>query len=388
MNELKFDTVIHLTGEQVIPNCMAIKLSDCQHHVFLATSKTKRTIQLLKNFFSDAPANFIEVREFPSSDYAEMVEATKSLASEFSQERIGVNITGGTKLMFSAVLDMCREKDYHPFYVDTENRHIQFLKAPFIRFKMPQVFDKVADFIKLAGYEVRVEGKIPSEALTIPERAFLRMAWSERDLMQMVVGDFAKVGEKGLSAERREELYEQAESRLDALVRMNQKRAMLYEQYRRLCASEQGWLHVAAFMGGVWLEKWLIKSFSESKQAARFCDLRTGLTVRAPQSSDSTRDVQELDMVFTDGYELYVFECKSGKVKQEYVQKLENISRGLGGTFGHGILCSLNEPDKILRERISLGSISSVSKEALESLPKNVFQVRPRKCYVRGKDFL
>ena len=386
MEELRFDAIIHLTGEQVIPNCMAIRLSDCQRHVFLSTAKTRRTIRLLKDFFAATSERQIEEREFPSSDYKEMVAAAKTLAADFHAERIGVNVTGGTKQMFAAVLDMCREAGYHPFYVDTENRQVQFLEVPFVCFKMPPIFDKVSDFVKLAGYEVNKEGETPLEAVSIPERTFLRMAWNHRELMQMVVGDFARVGEKGLSGSQRQEVYDQAQSRFESLVRMKADRAMLYEQWR-VCEREQGWQRSAEFMGGVWLEKWLIKTFSESKQASQFLDLRTGLTVRAPQSLNATRDVQELDMVLTDGYELYVFECKSGKVKQEYVQKLENISRGLGGTFGHGILCSLNKPDEVLRERISLGAISSVSQEALESLPKNIWHVRARKCYMSGQDF-
>lgn len=386
MEELRFDAIIHLTGEQVIPNCMAIRLSDCHRHVFLSTAKTRRTIRLLKDFFAATSERQIEEREFPSSDYKDMVAAAKTLTAEFQGRHVGVNVTGGTKQMFAAVLDMCREADYHPFYVDTENRQVQFLEAPFARFKMPPVFNTVSDFVKLAGYEVNNEGKTPLEAVSIPERTFLRMAWKHRDLMQMVVGDFARVGEKGLSGSRRQEVYDQAKSRFESLVRMKADRAMLYEQWR-VCEREQGWQRSAEFMGGVWLERWLIKTFSESKQASQFLDLRTGLTVRAPQSLNATRDVQELDMVLTDGYELYVFECKSGKVKQEYVQKLENISRGLGGTFGHGILCSLNKPDEVLRERISLGAISSVSQEALESLPKNIWQIKARKCYTSGQDF-
>lgn len=387
MDEMKFDTLIHLTGEQVIPNGMAIKLSDCQHHIFLSTAKTKRTIRLLKNFFAEnLEKRQIEEREFPSSDYKDMVLAAKALAAEFKGKRVGVNVTGGTKQMFAAVLDMCREAGFHPFYVDTENRQVQFLEEPFIRLKMPPVFEKVSEFVKLAGYEVNNEGKVPSEAMSIPERTFLRMAWTHRDLMQMIVGDFAKVCEKGISNEKRMELYEQAKDRFKVLVQRKGDRAMLDEQLQ-VCERELGWQRSAEFMGGVWLEKWLLKTFSESKQADQFLDLRTGLTVRAPQSSNSTRDVQELDMVFTDGYELYVFECKSGKVKQEYVQKIENISRGLGGTFGHGVLCSLNKPDDALRERISLGSVSSVSQEALVSLPKNIWRVRPRRCYMSGMDF-
>jgi len=40
---------------------------------------------------------------------------------------------------------------------------------------------------------------------------------------------------------------------------------------------------------------------------------------------------QEFDVLYTNGYELVILECKAGKVKQDYLQKLENLRDTFSG---------------------------------------------------------
>lgn len=114
-----------------------------------------------------------------------------------------------------------------------------------------------------------------------------------------------------------------------------------------------------------------------------FVDLRTGIKVRAKSGA---KDMQEIDVAFTDGYKLFLMECKAGRVEQGHVQKLENLRRSLGGAFGVGAICSINDYEA-LRERIGLGSVSMVSGDALPSLPNNIMRIRPGRCYSKASDF-
>lgn len=384
MEELKFDTVIHLAGEQTIPNCMAMKLTECSCHVFLTTAKTKRTVGLIRNFFGNADVR-IEEFPFPADGFSEMVKAVSDIADRHGHGLVGVNVTGGTKPMFAAVLDMCRKHGFTPFYVDTEHRCVQVMNPPFQKIEMPPIFSSVSDFVRLAGFEVNDEGARPLDVLGIAKRRFLRLAWQHREVMQRHMEGFANAIDKRHGYDKN--LFDKANSEFEGTTMHRADRASLWSEWKT-CAGEMGnWRRAAEFAAGGWFEEWLLKTFSESKNSDKFIDLRKGLRIRAPHDTDSKRDVQEIDLIYTDGYELYVIECKAGKIIQDHVQKLENLSKQLGGIFGHGILCSINSPDQMLQDRVSLGSIASVSGEALERLPKCIGMVRPRKCYSANTDF-
>ncbi len=64
-------------------------------------------------------------------------------------------------------------------------------------------------------------------------------------------------------------------------------------------------------------------------------------------------------MVFTDGYSLYIVECKAGNVQQEQVMKLENLVRYYGGTDGRGVLATGFPPSaKSVRRKVEDANIT------------------------------
>jgi hypothetical protein len=82
--------------------------------------------------------------------------------------------------------------------------------------------------------------------------------------------------------------------------------------------------------------------------------------MREPRADSASYN--ELDVVFTDGYSLYIVECKAGDVTQEQVMKLQNLVRFYGGVEGRGILASCFPPStdavrkKVADARLSLCS--------------------------------
>ena len=65
---------------------------------------------------------------------------------------------------------------------------------------------------------------------------------------------------------------------------------------------------------------------------------------------------QEFDTMFTDGYRLYIVECKTGHINGDHINKLESLVRQYGGIEGRGILLNLNNstPNEVISEKISL----------------------------------
>lgn len=61
--------------------------------------------------------------------------------------------------------------------------------------------------------------------------------------------------------------------------------------------------------------------------------------LRFPEKEKPTQAYsREIDLIFTDGYDLFLLEAKSGGVKQQHIQELENLANRFGGAFGRDFL--------------------------------------------------
>ena len=101
MTELKYDVVVHLVGEQLVPNYMAIKLSEAPVHILLATERTRLFHDKLQRAFGDRGLS-IRLIEVPATDYRGVLERLESITG-LGGLRVGVNLTGGTKVMMAVI---------------------------------------------------------------------------------------------------------------------------------------------------------------------------------------------------------------------------------------------------------------------------------------------
>ena len=384
MEQLRFDAVIHLAGEQLVPNYMAIKLSEANTHVLLTTTRTKPQFERLRSVFSDNLS--IRHVEVPATNYSG-VKACLSSIGELDGKRVGVNVTGGTKVMFAGVLDWCREKGYVPFYVDTQLRKIHFFGDCPVTIDLPPVFETVAEFCALAGYKINKSGERPETFLSIGRRILLKDFWKHRDRVRRNIGDFAKAADKRNMNKccPPNEFYD-AEEGLERLSKG--PCPCLFERWRHEFLKDEDWRPAALFGGGGWFEEWLAMRFADSTRADRFIDLQRGLSLQFKNAEDG-KDAQEIDLAYTDGYVLTLLECKAGRVFQEHIQKLENLRRQIGGAMGRGVLCAINyqEDDDIIVQRVKAGDISLVTGNALETLPEHEDGILPRRCYQDVLDY-
>ncbi len=390
MQELQFDAVIHLAGEQTVPNYMAVKLSEAPLHILLTTTKTKPQYRLLSQVcaFNELAIRHVEV---PATDYAEIKAALAGIP-ELRDGRIGVNLTGGTKPMFAAALDFCRERNCVPFYLDTQERAISFFSEGYWKLPMPKVFESVDEFATLGNY--RIQGKVKrSDDLTEARRELVKLFWLNKDWVRRVVRDFSEATEKKYQNQKRSPppCYREAARQILNPRRGNKKEESLARAWEAVFPTNGcDWREAARFGAGEWFEEWLLLQFADSRKSADFMDLCSAVSL-AYADGDGDKSAQEIDLAFTDGYVLTLIECKAGGVYQDHVQKLENIRRQIGGAMGRALLCAINYqyPDDIVVDRVKNGSISLVTGDkALRMLPNRLEQIRPGRCYQDERDYV
>jgi len=387
VNELKFDVVLHLAGEQSVPNYMAVRLSEAERHILITTEQTRQQLDVLACMFPDRK-DFIRSVEVPSADYPEIHRRLESIDG-LEGKTVGVNITGGTKPMSTAALDFCRERHYVPFYLDTGNRKIHIFEGAFPQLEMPKVFHSVEEFLKLSGYFVTRRGKTAAD-ISGERRDLVKLFWQNKDFVRRPIRYFSDATDKRYQSQKGcpPDCFHDACDWL--LCGKGKKERELAEKWESLFPPRRSdWRIAARFGAGEWFEEWLLLQFAESRCSEDFVDLRSGLSATFAQSN-LNRDAQEIDVAYTDGYTLTLIECKAGRVFQEHIQKLENIRSKIGGSMGRGIICAINYQDEedIVVQRVKNGGISLVTgDEALRMLPTRHDLVRPRRCYQYGNDY-
>jgi hypothetical protein len=124
------------------------------------------------------------------------------------------------------------------------------------------------------------------------------------------------------------------------------------------------------YIGGGWLEEYTYLQLLPLVEEGRIFDLRIGVeTVREGQTlKPGDMPVSELDCVFTDGYRLFIVECKTGILKQIHRQKLKNNRMEYAGITGKGLLVTSFPVRGEHQERIeSMKLIQSVPEEEMNT---------------------
>jgi hypothetical protein len=134
------------------------------------------------------------------------------------------------------------------------------------------------------------------------------------------------------------------------------------------------WPDFAKYLSGGWFEEFVYLQCKPYEDAGVIQDLRINVRLNLKQEkgwNHLSRGVEynELDITFTDGYSLYIVECKAGNVTQEQVMKLQNLVRFYGGIEGRGIVACCVQPNtesvkkKIKDAKLTLWSGASLSEQ-------------------------
>ena len=161
-----FDVTFHLFGEQRMPALLCIRQFESAHHIFVNSKDYPATC--MQTFLGSRDLHELSVD--PWDDRA-VHERITELAKQFPEKtRIGINLTGGTKLMFAGALTAARELGAIPFYFDSRNRHVTFIDS--LRRERIRPIDSVKTFLRLNsdGLEISIDA---AKKEILPDRQLL-----------------------------------------------------------------------------------------------------------------------------------------------------------------------------------------------------------------------
>jgi hypothetical protein len=347
-----FDVTFHLFGEQRMPSLLGIRQFESKKHVFV-NSKEYPAAGLLAfldgRLFEELPVSPWDARSVHDA-------ITRHARSLPPGTRLGINLTGGTKMMFTGALSAARALGAVPFYFDSRNHHVTFVDSLFREIIRP--IDSVEDFLLLNGDGLKISEKGLPEEMSPDRRRLTEMLWKNH-----------------LKITR---CYRKLREYNDAFIPfVFENEHFYFELCKDASAVAKGdgfnlhfldWPDFAKYLTGGWFEEYVHLQCKPYEDAGVIKDLRINVKLQLDHdrsggtSHVSSSFYSELDVVFTDGYSLYIVECKAGDVTQEQVMKLQNLVRFYGGVEGRGIFASCFAPNtaavkkKITDAKLSLCS--------------------------------
>jgi len=336
----RFDVTFHLFGEQRMPGLLGIRQFESTRHVFVNSKEYPATCM---RPFLEAEFDELHVNPWDAGDVREHIIRYAEALPQTAQ--IAVNVTGGTKLMFAGALAAARAIGAVPYYFDSRNQRVIFVDDFHSEALKP--VESVETFLLLHGDGLKLSSAGEAPALS-PDRCFLtETLWKKRNKL---FGIYQTVREFRDTCDP----FEVSAAGLTCALDENQVATV---NGANLNLRFQNWPDFAKYLTGGWFEEYSYLQFKPYEDAGLIMDLRMNVELaisgdRIGKPSKWNNAYNELDLVFTDGYSLYIVECKAGNVTQEQVMKLQNLVRFYGGVGGKGIVASCAKPDETTAKKM------------------------------------
>jgi len=339
-----FDVTFHLFGEQRMPSLLGIRQFESNRHVFVNS----------KEYPASCMRPYLHGREFdelpvdPWDALAVREQIIRYAAHLPVNSRIGVNLTGGTKLMFAGALSAARALGAAPFYFDSRNRRVTFIDS--LHTALIKPFDSIETFLLLNGDGLELSKNEVRNQLP-PDRGLLtKILWKQRSTVSKHYKELCKINDC------HERLLKNNAAPTPFKIDCN---GLVFELDENSIATVVGdgldlrfenWPGFAKYLSGGWFEEYAYLQFKPYEDAGVIKDLRVNVELRLDRNfrGKSPRwntTHNEIDIAFTDGHSLYIVECKAGNVTQEQVMKLQNLVRFYGGVEGRGIVACCFQPN-------------------------------------------
>lgn len=363
--------VIHLCGRQTLPIYLIAKATRAKYRLLLCSEETS---SIANHILQNIDEEYGSTMQISPYDIVKTQRNIMDTVSGIGASAICCDITGGTKLMAVALLQLSIQNNWACVYLDSTHRELIWLSQNGKRTPYPTTISSITPFIRLTG-ECIVERHTHQELLNkLPQRKhlthhlFLNSALANR------------ITQKALKVDDRNH-FKISNNRFFAKVSLARAEITI----DGIAYELENTTDVYHYLTGGWLEEYCAMQLLAAHEKRLIYDLSMNVKTSAhqqPQSQyPSKKNIfQEMDICFTDGYQLYLLEVKSGAVTQEQIQKLENLTQRYGGAMGRAFIVSNFQlwTTSKAHQRIQRSSVlTGIHGSALKNLYHHISNSRP-----------
>lgn len=328
---------IVFASAQTIPNILGSCLPNVSpSHIHIVKTKEMNSKSSVLRETLEAYKRY-KISEYSLEDNVHqenIYEVLDAIYSSCGGDSLGVNLTGGTKLMALAASEWAYSNEIPAFYIDTQREQIIQIGKTWSYTPLPDVLD-VRSILMANGYTVESMKREP-----VPENRrnvitqMLEVVLGKKG--ERALGRLNYVAEKGmivLDEERREEKYAK-------LLSLCQEAGMLRDENRIVSFPDED---ARRWCNGIWFEEYVQMVLYRMKAKKQIQSWATSVQVR----KDGV--LNELDALFSVRNRLYTIECKTSSLSQSektppILYKADSLHDRLGGVFAKAMLCSVRSP--------------------------------------------
>ncbi len=338
-----FDVIFHLFGEQRMPALLGMRQFESRHHVFVNSKEYPAAC--MHAFLKGAAFDELPVDPWDASAVRNQI--TRYAGKLPPGTRLGINVTGGTKLMFAGALSAARALGAVPFYFDSRNRRVTYVDS--LRSETIRPINSIETFLLLNGdgLELAHDGRVKAFS---PERRLLNETlWMHRRRISDFYKRLCSISDEHERLRKNNAPLSPFDLDCNGLVIEFNKNKVVTVCGAGVDLRFDHWPGFAKYLSGGWLEEFAYLQCKPYEDLGIIQDLRLNVELRLGRQTTGRQQpwsasYNELDISFTDGHSLYIVECKAGNVTQEQIMKLQNLVRFYGGVEGRGVVACCFEP--------------------------------------------
>lgn len=359
------------TGQNLANLIPAVQLQ-AQEVVILETPEMRTSAENLK---AALRARDIAVRRMPFDDSTPetIVASAQQVGLDLGVAPLVLNATGGHKLMTLALtseMEALAGDNLHLLYCETRFDRLDWLKPSPVTQPMADVL-KLEDILLAQGYRIRERGDrdVRWAADALARESLTRRLGDEADRLARFFGLLNDLANRALNEPEgpfraQQELPFGPGGRNAEILREAQRQGLLHwdEDTQIVFANPDA----ARYFRGGWLEEyaWL------KLRGLRPTDWAINLQIETV--GDKTPN--ELDAVIVHRNRLLVIECKTRRFgadaarDSDYIYKLAQIARQVGGLMGRGLLLSARPVSDEIRKRARENQVDLLAGEEVKNL--------------------
>jgi Holliday junction resolvase len=325
--------LISLATGQMVVNLRGHREIQPDVHLILQSRKTQLELQWFTDLLSD---DDVRGRKYEENNPEAFLELINTILREYRDHEVFLNFTGGPKYISFIALQAVLQVNGRAFYVDSEKQRLHFLHQSELYFEAFTKKIRNRDILRLHGQVVAV-----GNSRQIPESDAAIATWlfSQRKNYAFAKAFSQLLNEFSITITRTETDVENKLSKNGTLTPANHKLKLTAEHGRYTIDNPWGENHTFSHaelmfvFTGQWFEAYV---FQILKKAKLFDQLQQNVVLKNKQGKDKN----EFDILGNRNGWLYYFECKSGWVGTEDIDKMASYQKLFTGRFTIAILVS------------------------------------------------
>jgi hypothetical protein len=315
--------LFHLVSGQNLPNYIADKIINPDENLFLCSKESLNQFNIIeKNLPNSKPENI------ESWDYEKIQNQIKDLLCNYALDEVILNFTAGNKIMALAAFDLFRNQLKKCIYINTEqNEYIVFDNSVNEIHKYPiDVKFTISEILSFNNQDFEFGDRSLSEDYEVLMDIILK----NRDLQNT----FLKFAKKysNLKNDFKENIKKAKWSGSSISYSVNESTIKLIRDGNEIVSLKDRGYNLPKFIFGEWFEFVCLKVLRDLNF---FDEIKHDVTIirKVKKANDRSINKNQIDIFGIKGIYNYIFECKSGNIRADAVDKLVAIKETYVGRY-------------------------------------------------------